>query len=57
MTIAMTMGPVWLEVERLARKEPPAPPENIVEWMAVPATQQDRRKGARSGLYRHGGRA
>ena len=30
-------GPVWLEVERLARKEPPAPPENIVEWVIVPA--------------------
>jgi hypothetical protein len=30
-------GPVWLEVERLARKEPPAPPANIVEWVIVPA--------------------
>ena len=30
-------GPVWLEVERLARKEPPAPPESIGEWIVVPA--------------------
>jgi very-short-patch-repair endonuclease len=30
-------GPVWLEVERLARKEPPGPPQNIVEWIVVPA--------------------
>ncbi len=30
-------GSVWLEVERLARKEPPAPPENISEWIAVSA--------------------
>src|ERR1700688_3611156 len=30
-------GPVWLEVERLARKEPPAPPKDIAEWVAVSA--------------------
>jgi hypothetical protein len=30
-------GPVWLEVERLVRKEPPAPPDNIIEWIVVPA--------------------
>ena len=30
-------GPVWLEVERLARKEPPAPPKEIAEWVAVSA--------------------
>src|SRR5580704_12072941 len=30
-------GPVWLEVERLVRKEPPAPPENIAEWIVVSA--------------------
>ncbi len=30
-------GSVWLEVERLARKEPPSPPENIIEWIAVSA--------------------
>jgi very-short-patch-repair endonuclease len=39
-------GSVWLEVERLARKEPPAPPENIVEWIAVsgdPARSPERR--------------
>jgi hypothetical protein len=30
-------GPVWLEVERLVRKEPPAPPENIAGWVVVPA--------------------
>ena len=28
-------GPVWLEVERLVRKEPPPPPENVVEWIVV----------------------
>jgi very-short-patch-repair endonuclease len=30
-------GPVWLEVERLVRKEPPSPPEDIAEWLVVPA--------------------
>ena len=30
-------GPVWLEVERLARKEPPAPPQDIAEWILVSA--------------------
>jgi hypothetical protein len=30
-------GPVWLEVERLARKEPPAPPEDIAEWIVLSA--------------------
>jgi very-short-patch-repair endonuclease len=30
-------GPVWLEVERLARKEPPAPPQEIAEWIVVTA--------------------
>jgi hypothetical protein len=30
-------GPVWLEVERLVRKEPPARPENITEWIVVSA--------------------
>lgn len=30
-------GAVWLEVERLARREPPAPPANIVEWIALSA--------------------
>ena len=30
-------GPVWLEVERLARKEPPSAPENISEWIVVTA--------------------
>ena len=30
-------GPVWLEVERLARKEPPPPPQNIAEWIVVSA--------------------
>jgi hypothetical protein len=30
-------GPVWLEVERLARKEPPSPPPNIAEWIVVSA--------------------
>jgi hypothetical protein len=29
-------GPVWLEVERLVRKEPPAPPDSIGEWIVVP---------------------
>src|ERR1700687_3575962 len=26
-------GPVWLEVERLVRKEPPARPDNTDEWI------------------------
>ena len=30
-------GPVWLEVERLVRRVPPAPPETIAEWLVVPA--------------------
>ena len=30
-------GPLWLEVERLARKEPPAPPEEIAPWLVVAA--------------------
>jgi very-short-patch-repair endonuclease len=30
-------GPVWLEVERLVRKEPPIPPEAIIEWLVVAA--------------------
>jgi hypothetical protein len=29
--------PVWLEVERLVRKEPPTPPATIAEWVVVPA--------------------
>ena len=28
-------GQVWLEVERLARKEPPRPPENLSEWIVL----------------------
>ena len=30
-------GPVWLEVERLIRKEPPSPPKDIGEWFVVAA--------------------
>ena len=30
-------GPVWLEVERLARREPPTPPKDIAEWTALSA--------------------
>jgi hypothetical protein len=30
-------GPVWLEVERLVRREPPSPPETIADWLVVPA--------------------
>jgi hypothetical protein len=30
-------GTVWLEVERLARKEPPAPPEVIGDWIVLSA--------------------
>jgi hypothetical protein len=29
-------GPIWLELERLTRKEPPARPESIADWIAVP---------------------
>jgi hypothetical protein len=28
-------GPVWLEVDRLSRKEPPARPDEIADWIAV----------------------
>jgi hypothetical protein len=28
-------GPVWLEVMRLPRKEPPAPPAEIAEWIVL----------------------
>ena len=30
-------GAVWLEVERLSRKEPPAPPEELAEWIVLSA--------------------
>jgi very-short-patch-repair endonuclease len=30
-------GSIWLEVERLVRKGPPSPPENIAEWLVVAA--------------------
>jgi hypothetical protein len=30
-------GPVWLEVQRLSRKEPPSPPEEISEWIVLSA--------------------
>lgn len=30
-------GPVWLEVERLSRKEPPAPPVELAEWIVLSA--------------------
>ncbi len=29
--------PVWLEVERLARRQPPEPPTDIADWIKVPA--------------------
>jgi very-short-patch-repair endonuclease/transcription elongation GreA/GreB family factor len=29
--------PVWLEIERLARRGPPLPPENIAAWIVIPA--------------------
>lgn len=28
-------GQVWLEIERLARKEPPCPPEDLTEWIVL----------------------
>ena len=28
-------GQIWLEVERLARKEPPRPPEDLAEWIVL----------------------
>jgi hypothetical protein len=37
-------GSVWLEVERLARREPPAPPPEIAEWIILfsdPARRPD----------------
>src|SRR5437763_16489887 len=30
-------GPVWLEVMRLARKEPPVPPEQLADWIVLSA--------------------
>ena len=30
-------GPVWLEISRLARHEPPTPPEDIAEWIVLSA--------------------
>lgn len=30
-------GPVWLEVERLARREPPRPPKEIADWVVLSA--------------------
>jgi hypothetical protein len=42
-------GPVWLEVERLVRKEPQAPPESIGEWIVVPATRHDHPRCAANG--------
>jgi hypothetical protein len=30
-------GPVWLEVQRLSRKEPPIPPVELSEWLALSA--------------------
>ena len=29
-------GPIWLELERLTRNEPPARPESIADWLVVP---------------------
>jgi len=28
-------GPVWLEIERLGRKGPPAPPEELADWIVL----------------------
>lgn len=42
-------GPVWLEVERLARKEPPPPPKEIAEWIQLSA-DPTRRPEARAYL-------
>jgi hypothetical protein len=42
-------GPVWLEVERLVRKEPPAPPEIIAEWIVVSADRHDHPRCASNG--------
>lgn len=30
-------GPLWLEVERLVRKEPPRPPDELAEWIVLSA--------------------
>ncbi len=35
-------GPVWLEVERLVRKEPPTPPKEIADWIALSADPAER---------------
>ena len=39
-------GQVWLEVERLARREPSAPPEGVAEWVAL-SSDPGRRPEAR----------
>jgi hypothetical protein len=39
-------GQVWLEVERLARKEPPAPPKDIADWVVL-SSDPGRRPEAR----------
>jgi very-short-patch-repair endonuclease len=28
-------GPIWLQVERLQRSEPPAPPEDLADWLEL----------------------
>ncbi|HVX91769.1 MAG TPA: AAA domain-containing protein [Xanthobacteraceae bacterium] len=28
-------GPIWLEVERLSRNEPPSPPKDLADWIAL----------------------
>ena len=42
-------GLVWLEVERLARKEPPVPPQEIAEWVACRRIQPDHPRCAPNG--------
>jgi hypothetical protein len=39
-------GPIWLEVMRLARKEPPHPPPEIADWIIFLPIRASRRKRA-----------
>ena len=42
-------GPVWLEVARLAREEPPPPPAEIADWIVLSPDPASRREAARGG--------
>ena len=48
-------GPVWLEVMRLARREPPAAPPEIAEWIVLSADPARKSRSTFATNYdRHG---